>query len=180
MSLRNNLPPFVWETADMAELLAAQQPQIDRLDKACTAMRGSFFLDSLTPESATLWEKQLGFSPAPAWTPERRRDRLKARLFLCPPLTPTGLADCIRLVGGVACTVTENPAYARITVSFTGEMGIPVHIQEIMAEVERVRPLHLTVDYAYLFALLSAFSGCTLGQLAGETLAEMTAGVLPA
>lgn len=172
--IRDNLPLFVTDVADMADLLAAEQPELDAISAACD----TFLLDTRIATAGaavlTLWERFFGFEPAPGWTAERRRERLKSRAFFEMPVTAQTLAQFIEQVGGVACTVTEDGYYAHV--KFTGQFGIPKYFDDIKAEVELIRPFHVVIFYEMLYPVLRNYKGYRLAELKDFTLAEINAG----
>ena len=174
--LRDNLPPAVVALPELEELLAAEQPEIDRLDGEVEAMRAEFFVASLTGRTVDAWEDLFGFDHPSAWPLDRRRDRIAARLLTASPLTPASLKDTIERVGGVAVTLTERPDDPSVTVTFVGQYGIPRYLADIQAEVERIRPFHVPVDYAYSYVTLGQYAAHTLGGLSLYTLGQLHTG----
>lgn len=172
--IKDNLPEFVTDIADMAAVIAAEQPEIDALGAACDA----FLLDARIATAAgaalTMWEQFFGFEPAPGWPVARRRERLKSRAFFESPITAASLQAFIERVGGVACKVTEDGFY--VTVQFTGQVGTPQYLDDIRLEVERIRPYHVVVLYEMLYAILRHYKALRLGEIKDFTLTDINEG----
>lgn len=174
--LHDHLPKFVTEFPDMAELLAAEQPEVDALAAGTASVLEEFFVDGITEKTIDLWEDLLGFAHAPEWPVRRRADRIKARLMANEKMTAETLKALIERVGGVECTVTEDADHYAAHVQFVGRFGIPAYLDDIKKEVELVRPYHIVVDYAFLFTLLRHYADHTLQSLGGYTLVQLRDG----
>ena len=174
--IRDNLPPYVADSPDMADLLQAEQPEISQLEINAEAMLREFFVDTVTVRTVGHWETQLGFDHPAGWPIDRRISRVKARLMASSPVTPAMLKEVIERVGGVECEIVERPGDPSATVKFVGQMGIPLYLDDIMDEVDTIRPGHVPVDYEYSFAALNSYEAYTLEGLAQYTLEDLALG----
>ena len=174
--LMRNLPPHVANMREMAELLAAQQPELTALQASASAMRAEFCWRTITERTIDIWEDALGFDHAPAWDMQRRRERVYNRLIVNSPLTPERMCAMLEQVGGVPCEIDEDAPSCTAIVRFTGYFGVPVYIDDIKAEVERIRPFHVVFGYNYRYPLVREYYGYTAAQLGGYTVAQLAAG----
>lgn len=175
--LKDNLPAFVAGIQEMDELLAAEQPEIDRLDLAVAQTLDEFRVDSMTVRTVSLWEELLGFDHPSAWEINRRRERIRARLLASAPVTPDMLRQVIESTGGVQVQVQEDASVPKVTVTFIGQYGIPAYMDDIAQEVERLRPYHVPVEYVYLTAYLAIYAAFNLEGMANYTLTQLADGM---
>ncbi len=170
--LWDNLPPFVAEIDQVGELLAAQQPAIDELDDKTNKMLMEFFVDSITEKTIELWEDFLGFDH-PAFSLERRRERIAARLMVTVPLTVALLKETIERIGGVEVDIVELYDEFKVIVQFIGSFGVPKYLPDIKKEMEQIRPYHIEFVYEYLRAYWESYGKYTWAELSGHTLAQV-------
>ena len=149
------MPPIVAGMQEMAELFAAEQPEIDRLDADVLAMLKEFSYRTITARTMRHWEELMGFSPAPGWDIQRRRDRIYSRLITASPITPKRLQEIIEKVGSVECEV---------------------YIEDIKKEVEAIRPYHVPVYYQYAYPLVQDYYPFTCERLSAYTIDQMIGG----
>ena len=173
--LRENLPDCVVNA--LSELLDAEQPELDKIEKEIKTLFSEFFIKTATSKTLPYWEDLMGFDHPDAWSDERRRERIRTRL-LCPsPLTPAALKDAIEKAGGVEVEIIENADAQTVTVKFVGAYGIPKYLADIQDEVELIRPLHVPVLYEFSFVTWEAYSGDTWSDLAGSTWGQVESGI---
>lgn len=161
---------------EMAELFAAEQPEIDRLDADVLAMLKEFSYRTITARTMRHWEELMGFSPAPGWDIQRRRDRIYSRLITASPITPKRLQEIIEKVGSVECEVLNDASVPCATVKFLGAYGVPVYIEDIKKEVEAIRPYHVPVYYQYAYPLVQDYYPFTCERLSAYTIDQMIGG----
>lgn len=175
--LRDYLPQFIADCPDMAELLAAEQPEIDALQADVRALLQDFFMGSITDRTIDEWENLTGFDHAPEWPIERRIGRVRARMLATETITAAALKDLIERVGGVECEIQEDADNYTALVKFVGRYGIPKYLPDIKKEVELVRPFHIVVDYSFLYTILDDYRDFDLQTLGEYTLAQLSDGV---
>jgi len=159
----------------MAELFAAEQPEVDALDRAVEALLPEFRVRSID-RFLPLWEDLLGFDHPSGWEKTRRRERIRARLMAGAPMTPALLQEVIERVGGVAIELEEDADIPAVRVTFVGAYGVPAYMADIVQEVERLRPYHVPIEYIYRMAYLALYEGFRLEGLGGYTLEQLAWG----
>lgn len=169
MAIRDNVPSFVAEVAQMARLMAAEQPEIDRIDGRAESTLGDFFVASFTAMTASAWEKFMGFAPAPAWPIERRRERIRARLLSVSPMSKDDFKRIVENAAGTQVEITEQIDDGTITVKFVGIYGVSPYLDDIKAELERIRPYHLPIIYEWIYVKHSQLTQHTYAELAAYT-----------
>ncbi|MFQ7067434.1 MAG: putative phage tail protein [Christensenellaceae bacterium] len=172
--LTDNLPKHIADA--LGELLDAEQPEIDKLEKEIGDMLPEFFIQSATAKTLSYWEDLLGFDHPDGWSDERRKERIRARM-LCPsPLTPKTLKETIEKAGGVEVELIEDADAQTVTVKFVGAKGVPKYLADIQREVELIRPLHIPVLYEFSFAIWADYETNTWEDLAAYTWGEIEEG----
>lgn len=173
--LKDNLPPFLLDIAEITEVLEAEQPEIDALDTGREEMRMGFYVNTINERTVDYWEDFLGFERAPAWSMDRRRERIAARLISTSPVTVAVLKETIERTGDCTVQITENSDMT-VTVTFTSVYGVPTYLEDIQEEVEKIRPFHIPVLYEFTYVYLGIYAAYTLGSLAAYTLDQLSLG----
>ncbi len=174
--IRDQLPNFLLAVREVDAVVAAEQPELDLLEADAERMLAGFRVRSAGVREIALWEDFLGFSPAPEWSLERRRERVRTRIIVESPVSEESLKRLIEAAGGVECEIHVDAAACRCTVKFVGEFGIPRYLTDIRAEVARVIPLHVAAEYAFTFTTLAVYKNFALGALGDYTLQELSEG----
>lgn len=171
--LRDNLPGFLTEIPELADLLAAEQPEIHRLEAGTEAMLGEFSVSTFTEATAAHWERLVGLEPAPGWEMERRRERVRARLLATSPMSPRAFKEIVEKLAGTEIELAEDAANSRVTIRFVGEYGVSPYIEDIQEELGRILPLHLWPEYEFVYfrhGQLGAYSHGALGAYTHEQI----------
>lgn len=168
--IKNNIPKFISDIKEFAELISAEQPEIDRIEAEAEAWKDE--LSKPTELSFGIFEEFFGFQRREELSAEKRRERILARMFFSAPITRTRLEEQLSKVGGIPVEIEEDANLQTMTVRFTGTTGIPRFLEDIKAEMELIRPFHITPIYEYLFITLGEYSGKTLFQLSARTLED--------
>ena len=176
--LGDNLPGFLTEIPELADLLAAEQPEIHRLEKRTEAMLGEFSISTFTEATAAHWERLVGLEPAPGWELERRRERVRARLLATSPMSPAAFKEIVERLAGTEIELTEDAVGSRVTVKFVGEYGVSPYIEDIKAELGRILPLHLWPEYEFVYFQHRQMGAYTHGALGEYTHGQIRNGKL--
>lgn len=152
MGLRQNIPPFLADMPQMADLMDAEQAEIDRIERAAEQMLREFSVSQFTEKTAALWEEFLGFTPAPGWEIERRRERVRSRLLSQRRMTLPVFQEIVESMAMSQVEISENADLSTIVIKFIGIYGVTPYLEDVQAEVERIRPYHLKVVYQWVFA----------------------------
>ncbi|MBR3843371.1 MAG: DUF2313 domain-containing protein [Christensenellaceae bacterium] len=166
--IKDTLPKFVAEIPEMAALFRAEQPELDGIEEEAKAWAKEF--SQPTERSFAIFEEFFGFPKNDALSPEKRRERILARLYFTAPITKKGMEEQLGKIGGIPVSITENADEQTITVRFTGQMGIPRYLDDIKKEMELIRPFHIVPVYEYLFITLGEYAGITLADIKGRTI----------
>lgn len=169
MAIRDNIPEFIANIPAMADLTAAEQPEIDRIEGKAEATLGEFFVGTFTATTADTWERLVGYEPAPGWDIARRRERVRSRLLSTSPMTPAMLKEIIESMAMTTIDLTEDADNYKLNVKFVGIYGVSPYIDDVKAEIERIRPYHLQVIYEWVYAQHKQIGDFTHAQLAGYT-----------
>ncbi len=127
-----------------------EQPEFDRLDAAVDATHDEYHIDT-TVRLIGDWEDAAKLSRRPTWPIERRRERVKSRLYSQESLDLPRLKEIIEKIGGVEVELTEHYDECVITVRFVGEVGVPLYLDDIKEELELIRPYHIWLEYEYIY-----------------------------
>ena len=176
MAIKDNLPDFVTKTKQMADLIRAEQPELDRIEGKAAASLEEFFAGTFTETTAEKWEELMGFSPAPAWEIERRRERVRARLLSTSPISKTEFRAIVENAAGTEVQITEEADNYTITIKFVGIYGVSPYLDDIKLELERIRPFHLQIAYEWVYVQHTQLSMHTHAELAAYTHEQIRTG----
>lgn len=172
MGLRQNIPAFVADIPQMADLMDAEQPEVERIEQKADDMLEEFFTATFTEETARYWEEFLGFSYAPDWELERRRERVRSRLISQRRMTRAVFQEVVESMAMTEVELYEDADNSTVTIKFVGIYGVTPYLEDVMAEVEQIRPYHLKILYEWVFVRHSQLGAMTHGAL-GEYTNEM-------
>ena len=141
-----NLPPFVTEIPELAELIGAEQPELDRLEEALESMFEQFHVNSAGDRGLRFGEELLGLETQPGMDLELRRARVRARLVSGAPMTVRRLAELVEAMSGLPVEILEDAEKLSVLIRM---LGAPRNLNVIMEELERVRPYHLELLFAF-------------------------------
>ncbi len=175
--LRNHLPDFVLKVDAFADLLDAEQPEIDQMRERICEILNSSRIERATIRGIEQWEDLLGFGHKPEWELERRKERVRTRMLPKSPMTAKMLKELIEASGGVECELEIDAQKHLCTVVFVGEYGVPRYLPDIMSEVEQVRPYHVKVVYRFTYTLMSQYVDYRLTALQEYSLTQLAEGV---
>lgn len=176
MAIKDNLPDFITEIKQMADLIRAEQPELDRIEEKAAASLEEFFAGTFTDATAEKWEELMGFSPAPAWEIERRRERVRARLLSTSPMSKAEFQAIVENAAGTEVQITEDADNYTITIKFIGIYGVSPYLEDIKMELERIRPFHLQIIYEWIYTQHTQLSARTHTELMAYTHEEIRMG----
>ena len=176
MAIKDNLPDFVTEIKQMADLIRAEQPELDRIEGEASASLGEFFVGTFTEAMAAKWEELMGFTPAPAWEIERRRERVRARLLSASPMSKAEFQAIVENAAGTEVRITEDADNYTITIKFIGIYGVSPYLEDIKLELERIRPFHLQITYEWVYVQHTRLITRTHTELTAYTHEEIRTG----
>ena len=164
MAIKDNVPGFFCDIPEIAALFAAAQTETDRVDSAVKTAAGK--LNGMTDGYASHWERMLGFEPTPAWSDERRRERIRSRLYAASPMSPAMLKSIVEKAAHTEVELTENAAASTVNIKFVGEYGISPYLDDVRAELARQLPAHMRAAYEFVFATYAQISAFTNSAMA--------------
>lgn len=173
--LSDYMPRYYAESGIVNGILDAEAVEFEKLQTAVTDVLDQMFIGSAT-WGLDRWEKLAGISVDPTKGYEQRREVLRSRI--------RGIGTVrVELIQSLAISysrgnveVLEVPSDYVIIITFTGSLGIPDQIDELINEIRKLIPAHLGVEYKFRFFMYNELreSG-TYGDLTatGKTYYEI-------
>ncbi len=144
--LQNNVPPFVAEMLEMAQLFRAEQPELDRIKTDLTELLNQFYIKTAT-YSLDRWEDEFGLEKNNNLTTMQRRARVLAKLNSNTPATVKNLENMVlQIMSANVVTIVERPAEYHFDVYVNTDYLVETF--DIADEaVHLARPAHLSYKF---------------------------------
>lgn len=144
--LNKNVPPFVAQMKEIAELFIAEQPELDKLECDLSELLKQFYVKTAT-YSLDEWEKEFALEKDSTLTTMQRRARILAKLNSNPPATVKMLENLVfQILSANAVTIVEHPSEYSFDVYVNSDYLIETF--EIADEAVRLaRPAHLSYKF---------------------------------
>lgn len=149
--LKNNVPQFVAQMREMAELFHAEQAEIDQLEVQVKELIKQFYIKSAT-YSLVDWEKEFALLDGMDMSLEQRRARLLAKLNTRTPATVEMIQNLvIQTMGEEQVIIEEHPEDYMFIVSVR-EDALSDLLDVAQEAVYNARPAHL--NYRFIEQIL--------------------------
>lgn len=144
------LPKRVRAMEHMADLLQAEQAELDLAQQIITGQEDQLYLGSST-YALKRHEAMFAITSSAGDTVQERRARLIAKLNTRSPATIAAIKELVMIIIGCASEVIEHPAEYRFEVKFTGTRGVPANLAGLTAAIEEIKPAHLAFGYIFTY-----------------------------
>lgn len=168
MSLIEKMPEYYQECAEIRELQAAFDAEINRALNAWDDLLAQCFVDTAT-WSLPLWEKTVGIQPEESKNIAYRRTRILSKLRSGGDATKAMVKNAIESFYNGEVDIIEYPEEYRFEVKFLSTIGIPPNLSDVTQAIEEIKPAHLSYDYIVTFITHGELKHFTHGQLAEKT-----------
>lgn len=144
--LSKDIPPFVAQMREIAELFLAEQPELDKMEADIADLLRQFYIKSAT-WSLDQWEDEFGIERNTSLTLMQRRARVLAKLNSNPPATVRMLENLVfQILTANAVTIVEHPSQYSFDIYVNSDYLIDTF--EIADEAVRLaRPAHLSYKF---------------------------------
>lgn len=144
--LSKDVPPFVAQMREIAELFLAEQPELDKMEADIADLLRQFYIKSAT-WSLDQWEDEFGIERNTSLTLMQRRARVLAKLNSNPPATVRMLENLVfQILTANAVTIVEHPSQYSFDIYVNSDYLIETF--EIADEAVRLaRPAHLSYKF---------------------------------
>ncbi len=144
--LSKDVPPFVAQMREIAELFLAEQPELDKMEADIADLLRQFYIKSAT-WSLDQWEDEFGIERNTSLTLMQRRARVLAKLNSNPPATVRMLENLVfQILTANAVTIVEHPSQYSFDIYVNSDYLIDTF--EIADEAVRLaRPAHLSYKF---------------------------------
>lgn len=149
--LKNNVPPFVAQMKEMAELFHVEQMELDQLEIKIEKLIKQFYIKSAT-YTIEDWEKEFALLDGIGMSIEQRRARLLAKLNTRTPATVEMIANLVKQTMGVEHVVIEEFPENYMFVIRVKEDSLSDLLGVTKEAVHYARPAHL--DYHFIEQLV--------------------------
>lgn len=144
--LKNNVPQFVAQMREMAELFCAEQAEVDRLETEISKLIKQFYIKSAT-YSLPDWEKEFGLPDGADLSIDLRRVRLLAKLNTRTSASVEMIANLVKqTMGADKVSIDEHPeAYMFYVIVNEDELSDLLWVAN--EAVYYARPAHLNYQF---------------------------------
>lgn len=115
------------------------------------------------------WEKAYGIKTIPSQSYDIRRSRIKALMRQANTATVTLVKNVAEAFAQGTCDVTEYNDEYRFEITMTDKIGLPPNFDDFKAEIERVKPAHLTYTIIVKYRTHGQLKAYTHKQLKAYT-----------
>lgn len=143
------IPEWLGGSRFFATLLTAEGKEFDELVANGQGLLKQFYVATAAEPGLDLWEEMLGLPNHTGKPLDQRRSRIIAMLRGMGTVTVPLIQNIAEsyVYGKVA--VTEHPAQYGFTVKFIDSRGVPPNINDVKEAIEKAKPAHLSVTYAF-------------------------------
>jgi uncharacterized protein YmfQ (DUF2313 family) len=115
------------------------------------------------------WEKAYGIKTIPSQSYAIRRSRVKALMRQANTATTELIKNVAEAFAQGSCDVTEYNDEYRFEITMTDKIGLPPNFEDFKAEIERVKPAHLTYTIIIKYRTHEQLKAYTHAQLKAYT-----------
>lgn len=178
MKLIEHLPDTLRDIYELQGICAAGDTELDRLGDSLAAAVGDCFVDSLSAEGCSRWEKMLELTPKATDTLDDRRFRIRAAMNQDTPYTLRGLKRQLAvLCGADGCSVELDAGNYSLSVKVA--LTVKEQYEEVRKLLARVLPANILAAVTLKYNQHLTLAGHTHGQLAAYTHSALRNEVLP-
>ena len=150
------LPERVRTMEQMADLLAAEQTELDQTQRTITALENQLIISTSThllPRHERLFALPVNTTESL----EVRRARVLAKLNTRGTTTVRAVQDMVEIVtGGEGGVIEHFGEYAFSVVVKLPAAGVSANMEELVQQIERIKPAHLIFDFHQVFQPVSS------------------------
>lgn len=174
--LLKHYPERLLASTEFKEMQEALGPEVYQLRASLYS-----FGDQLNVETATwglcAWERALGIPVDVSKSDTDRRNDIMSKLRGVGTVTASMLAGVVKSFVRGDVSVSEIPEQSTIIIKFDGEYGVPDGIDKVKSAVEKIKPAHLAIDYAYHYLLIrDVHEAMTINELNEKPLGIFAGG----
>ncbi|WP_066505539.1 putative phage tail protein [Abyssisolibacter fermentans] len=160
MKLIDYMPDYYKDILEVEKLISSEQTEINQLKDVLNDVRNQMFVDTAT-WGLSLWEKDLELENDADLDIEEKRAAIKSKC------RSQGKADVYLLQS--ICDAWNKGLMVdfnngAIEVKFSDNKELPLYIEQLKKQIEKVKPAHLVALYEYLL-LVKNINNMTIKQL---------------
>ena len=172
MSLIDLLPDNYKNSSQVVELQGAFQNWTDALQTAKEDLFLQFNVESAT-WGLKAWETALGLTTDVSKSYEYRRTRIMSKLRGSGTTTKQMIQNVSEAFSNGEVAIIEDNSNYTFKVKFTGTIGIPPNMDDLIAAIEGIKPAHLAYILEYTYRRHEELTGYTHAGLAPYTHATI-------
>lgn len=163
--LIERLPPFYRNSPEMVTI----QASLTGLARELWADRNDW-AEQLCPDTATwglsIWEEAVGIPTDRTRPYAYRRSRVIAKLRGAGTTTVAKIKSVAESFSGGEVEVIEDAAHYRVSIKFTGTLGVPPNMDDLTATLREILPAHLGWSYEIVWNLWRDIAPFTWAEIA--------------
>jgi len=162
MDLVNYVPEFITQSPTFSALYNEEQSEVNTVNTDALDLQNQCFVDTST-WGISDWESFYGIPININNKINYRRSNVLAKIRGRGTSTVTLVQNVANSYENGQVQVIEDATHYQFTIKFIGNKGIPPNIDDLKASIERIKPAHLEVIYAYNYTLWSEVRASTWG-----------------
>lgn len=168
MELITLLPPIYNDNLTMNELQSILSENINTLAGDVDETIDECFIQTASV-LLSRYEKIYGLSVDVTKSNSFRRERIAAKVRGVGTVTKQLIKDTAKAYSNGEVEVIEDAANNHFVVRFTGSVGIPANVADLILTIEEIKPTHLSFNFEYTYRRWSEVSKYLWGNVAGKT-----------
>lgn len=168
MSLRPYLPSYLFEIDDFADLIQAEEKELEQLDKVLDMLENNSIATYADEEGVERLEAI--YAIIPSGTLQDRRERLKAKKRGLGATNQDGLSSVALAYECGEIEVLQDFENYLIKIKFTSVRGIPKNQASFELALKEFTPAHLGLAFIYSFLNWAEFDEYHLTWSAWDAL----------
>lgn len=167
--LNKNVPLFVAEMMEIAELFKVEQSELDRLEANIISLLEQFYIKSAS-YSLDEWEREFALEKNSLLSTGQRRARIIGKMNSNPPATIKMIENLVlQILGANSVNIIEYPAEYRFDIYVNTDYLLE-NLSIADAAVKETRPAHL--NYKFINGLIRKASMRVYVGIAGGYIAK--------
>lgn len=157
------LPKQIRTMTEMADLLNAEQQEIDLFINLATAIEAQLCINTAI-YSLNRYERQFAL-PYHQQSVEERRANILAKLNTRSSTTIKAVKELVIIITGTTSEVVEFFSEYRLEIHFISQVGVPLNMQDLIIAMDEMMPAHLAYSFVYRYRIWGELQEHTWGQL---------------
>jgi hypothetical protein len=165
--------PWYYQTSRVFQShLEAAGREMDDFHIAIDEVLNQLFVNTAT-WGLDAWEQELNLSSFAGKPDDQRRSRIISKIRGIGNINVTLVKNVVESYVYGTVDLIDHPELYRFTIKFTDIRGIPANLPDVQAAIEDIKPVHLAVEYQFIYTTWSEVKALTWGEVKTGTWDEL-------